>query len=130
MFEDVHPTLDGLVRKGFKIAIRSNSAQPYGAVIEKLLPQYEVIKILSYEVGAIKPEPEIYTKIVNKGGVAPHEILFVGDTLMGDLDMDLERCIYSEREGHAQKLFGLLVKLFTNFSFSKHHVSPPLLLHI
>lgn len=35
--------------------------------------------ILSYEVGLMKPEPEIYEAAIKKAGVAPHEIFFTDD---------------------------------------------------
>ena len=73
-----------LKRRGTLIAICSNLAAPYGAAIERLLPQNELIKCLSYQVGHIKPEPEIYAEIINKSGVQAADILFVGDTFLAD----------------------------------------------
>lgn len=84
LFDDVISTLDFLVGKNIPLAICSNLAKPYGCVIKKLMPQYSFIECLSYEVGAIKPDPAIYKKLVNLSGVAPNKILFVGDTLLAD----------------------------------------------
>lgn len=86
LFEDVHPVFEALENRGIKIAVCSNLAKPYGAVIEKLLSKYKLINCLSYEVGAIKPEFEIYEDIVGKSRVMPNNILFVGDTFLADVD--------------------------------------------
>lgn len=86
LFDDVIPTLHALTDKGISLAICSNLAKPYGAVIDRLLPQFDFIQCLSYEVGAIKPEHEIYDGIVTKSGVSAEQILFVGDTLLADYE--------------------------------------------
>lgn len=86
LFDDVIPTLHALTDKGIPLAICSNLAKPYGAVIDRLLPQFNFIQCLSYEVGAIKPEYEIYDGIVTKSGVPAEQILFVGDTLLADYE--------------------------------------------
>jgi HAD superfamily hydrolase (TIGR01549 family) len=86
LFDDVIPTLHALTDKGISLAICSNLAKPYSAVIDRLLPQFDFIQCLSYEVGAIKPEHEIYDGIVTKSGVSAEQILFVGDTLLADYE--------------------------------------------
>lgn len=40
---------------------------------------------LSYQVGAIKPNPRIYQSLLDQIGCAVHEVLFVGDTLLADV---------------------------------------------
>lgn len=42
LFDDVIPTLNALQSRGIKIAICSNLAQPYGAVIDRLLANSDV----------------------------------------------------------------------------------------
>jgi FMN phosphatase YigB (HAD superfamily) len=61
-------------------------AKPYGAVIDKLLPQFNLARHLSYEIGAIKPDREIYESIVMGTGLAPGQILFIGDTSLADYE--------------------------------------------
>lgn len=41
---------------------------------------------MSYEVGFIKPEPEIYRAVTEIVQVAPAECLFVGDNLLADYE--------------------------------------------
>lgn len=59
VYEDVIPTLMELKELGFKLALCSNLAKPYGEALSSLLPYFDV-SILSYEVGEIKPNTQIY----------------------------------------------------------------------
>lgn len=86
LFDDVLPTLETLVGMDIAIGICSNLASPYGEVIERLLPEFTFIKSLSYEAGAIKPEPAIYDDIVMKSGIPIPQTWFFGDTWLADYD--------------------------------------------
>ncbi|WP_255477840.1 HAD family hydrolase [Cellvibrio sp. KY-YJ-3] len=86
LFDDVLPALDILAKQGIPLAICSNLAKPYGVVIDKLLPQFKFSRHLSYEIGAIKPDREIYESIVAGTGSAPGQILFIGDTCLADYE--------------------------------------------
>ena len=86
LFDDVLPTLDLLANQGIPLAICSNLANPYGEVIDKLLLQFNFARYLSYEIGAIKPDSAIYESIVTGTGIAPGQILFIGDTLLADYE--------------------------------------------
>jgi HAD superfamily hydrolase (TIGR01549 family) len=106
LFDDVIPTLHALTEKGIPLAICSNLAKPYGAVIDRLLPQFNFIQCLSYEVGAIKPEYEIYDGIVTKSGISAKQILFVGDTLLADYEGPIKygfKALHLLREGKSEK---------------------------
>jgi HAD superfamily hydrolase (TIGR01549 family) len=84
LFDDVIPTLEKLQSLRIPIAICSNLAQPYGVVIDRLLPQMELHRFLSYEVGFIKPEPLMYHRIVTDLCVDSAQCLFIGDTVIAD----------------------------------------------
>lgn len=86
LFDDVLPTLNALANQGVVFAICSNLAKPYGVVIDRLLPQFNFDRHLSYEIGAIKPDREIYESIVTGTGLAREQILFIGDTLLADYE--------------------------------------------
>jgi FMN phosphatase YigB (HAD superfamily) len=86
LFEDVLPTLNQLIDWQLPLAVCSNLAQPYGEVIERLLPQIPLLKCLSYEVGYIKPEREIYGWLTEQADVTPDQCLFVGDTWLADYE--------------------------------------------
>lgn len=86
LFDDVLPTINKLASLNIPIVICSNLAQPYGRAFDLLLPDLPALKCLSYEVGAIKPEAEIYQWIINRSGVSAEHCLFVGDTKIADYD--------------------------------------------
>jgi len=86
LFDDVLPALNALANRGVPFAICSNLARPYGVVIDKLLSQFNFDRHLSYEIGAIKPDREIYESILKGKGLVPGQILFIGDTLLADYE--------------------------------------------
>lgn len=86
LFDDVIPVLKQLTSSGIPVAICSNLAQPYGSAINILLPDFKFINCLSYEVGYIKPEKEIYEWIIKRSKFTPEQCLFVGDTLIADYE--------------------------------------------
>ena len=86
LFEDVEVILNRLVQAGVQIAVCSNLAQPYGAVVDRLLSQFDLIRCLSYQVGCIKPDDEIYAWLVRESGVPKEEVVFVGDNLVADYE--------------------------------------------
>jgi len=84
LFDDVTNTLNDLQSRGIHVGLCSNLAQPYGIAIEKLLSELDAKKFLSYELGTIKPEPQIYKEILSSFNCAPEECLFVGDSFEAD----------------------------------------------
>ena len=86
LFEDVIPTLQILKDLGFKIALCSNLAKPYGDKLKTILPKnlFDVL-VLSYEVDAIKPEISIYETLRTKLDCQMDEALFIGDNPILDV---------------------------------------------
>jgi HAD superfamily hydrolase (TIGR01549 family) len=84
LFDDVIPTLNALQFRGIRIGLCSNLAQPYGAVIGKLLADFDLEQFLSYELGTIKPEAQIYESILDRFHCEPEQCLFIGDTFEAD----------------------------------------------
>lgn len=84
LFDDVIPTLNALQSRGIRIGLCSNLAQPYGAVIGRLLADFNLEQFLSYELGAIKPEAQIYESILSRFNCEPDQCLFIGDTFEAD----------------------------------------------
>ena len=66
--------------EGYKIALCSNLALDYGDPLLELLPETPDKTILSYKVGYIKPEHQIYQSVCDSLGLPPEAILFSGDT--------------------------------------------------
>jgi HAD superfamily hydrolase (TIGR01549 family) len=84
LFDDVIPTLNALQSCGIRIGLCSNLAKPYGAVIGKLLAEFNLEQFLSYELAVIKPEAQIYESILDRFNCEPEQCLFIGDTFEAD----------------------------------------------
>lgn len=79
-------TLQILKEHGYKIALCSNLAKPYGEQLKKILPNLFDVVVFSYEVGAIKPEQEIYGVIQSFFCCEFSEMLFIGDHPVLDVE--------------------------------------------
>ena len=84
LFPEVELTLRKLRAAGKRIAVCSNLAHEYGQVVRHLLPNLDCY-VLSYEVGAAKPDPAIYAAVCESLGSRPRDVLFVGDSKRCDL---------------------------------------------
>lgn len=89
LYDDTVSTLQILKEKGFKLALCSNLALPYGEQLRKLLPDFFDAVVFSYEVGAIKPEPQIHEVIQAYFGCEFSEMLFIGDNPILDVETPL-----------------------------------------
>jgi HAD superfamily hydrolase (TIGR01509 family) len=84
-FPDTRPTLEALRAAGVKIGVVSNAGwdvriQFVAAGIHDLVDAYA----LSYEVGVIKPDPELFRRPCQELGVEPGRVVMVGDTPIPD----------------------------------------------
>lgn len=74
-----------LQRLGLKVAVCSNLAMQYGDALVGCLPTASDALVLSFEVGLMKPQAEIYQLVCRQLGLAPDQVLFVGDNLEADV---------------------------------------------
>ncbi|HEV7318791.1 MAG TPA: HAD-IA family hydrolase [Ensifer sp.] len=74
-----------LERLGLKVAVCSNLATQYGDALVGCLPKASDALVLSFEVGLMKPQAEIYRLVCRQLGLAPDQVLFVGDSLEADV---------------------------------------------
>jgi HAD superfamily hydrolase (TIGR01509 family) len=80
LWEDSVPVMRELRRRGLPIAIVSNCDHSTRPVLERLGLDDEVdAVILSFEIGAAKPSPEIYRVALERLDVEPGHALFVDD---------------------------------------------------
>ncbi|WP_338562756.1 HAD family hydrolase [Acinetobacter sp. KS-LM10] len=84
-FDDSIPMLLELKKLGYKLAVCSNAATPYGERAQHLLPPLDTYA-WSFQVGANKPDPTIYRYFLNQLKCQPNEVLFIGDTQLADVD--------------------------------------------
>jgi glucose-1-phosphatase len=98
----VVPIVAHLRAAGYRLGILSNTCAPHWqyvsdgryAIIAKLFDPC----ILSYRVGAMKPEPEIYRAASEAAGVAPQELFFTDDrqtNVDGALAAGLDAVLYT-----------------------------------
>jgi putative hydrolase of the HAD superfamily len=74
-------TLKKLKNQGYKLYILSNF---HKAAFEKVFNKYDWFNnfdggLISYETHLLKPEPEIYQRLIEKCGIVPEESMFIDD---------------------------------------------------
>ena len=80
LWDDSIPTLRELGRRGIRTAVVSNCDHATRPIVDDLGLEREVDAImLSFEVGAAKPDPGIYRAALDALGARPEEALFVDD---------------------------------------------------
>jgi HAD superfamily hydrolase (TIGR01509 family) len=85
VYPDAIPTLTALRARGVRTAVVSNVGFDLRPVLDGLglLAHLDAV-VLSYEAGAVKPEPAIFTAACEAVGVAPADALMVGDHAAAD----------------------------------------------
>ncbi len=86
IFPDVLDTLDALKSRGLRIGVLSNAPTD----MPRLLSRLGIAPLLDYEVvsateGVKKPDRRIFEVAVERAGVAPDEIVHVGDMYLEDI---------------------------------------------
>ena len=89
LYKDTIPTLRKLKSLGFKLALCSNLAKPYGEKLKVIFPSSFDAVFLSYEVGVIKPERHIYEAILKQFSCQMSDVLFVGDHPILDVEVPI-----------------------------------------
>jgi putative hydrolase of the HAD superfamily len=86
IFEDVLPALDALADCGLKLGIISNWDERLRPLLDRLglLHRFAAV-VVSCEVGATKPAPELFQRAARNLGVLPAELLHVGDSQAFDV---------------------------------------------
>lgn len=97
--EDIHHQLDSITlypdfistiyllrAKWYRTAVVSNLSKPYEYPLTHLLPK-DIFdyKILSFEVGSIKPNIQIFQKLKDISWLQSDDIVMVGDSLSSDV---------------------------------------------
>lgn len=87
---DAAGLLDGVRARGLATAVVANTFDPPGLFRADLAAQgigeRADAVVLSCELGVRTPHPAVYTAVAGVLGVAPGEVLFVGDTVATDVD--------------------------------------------
>jgi FMN phosphatase YigB (HAD superfamily) len=86
LFEEVPAALAALAECGLKVWVASNLAPPYAGPLRGLLAGLVEGFSLSFEVGAVKPEPAIFAHACAGLGLPPGQVLMVGDSARADVE--------------------------------------------
>jgi FMN phosphatase YigB (HAD superfamily) len=85
LFPEVLDVLSWLRNEGYKISVVSNLALPYAGPAQQLLSTHVDAEVWSFQVGTMKPDPQIYKIVSDQLLIPPQELLFVGDNLICDV---------------------------------------------
>jgi len=77
---EVMALIDELTRR-YRLFLLSNTNPLHYAHVAKILPVLQKMeeRILSYEVGFLKPSPLIYQAVLQRAGLPPQEVLYIDD---------------------------------------------------
>lgn len=83
----------------------------HGRIDHSPLAPYLTGLLISTEIGAPKPAPDMYYRALEMAGVQPHEALMIGDSLTSDIqgaiNAGVPACWYNPK--HAQKPAGMKI---------------------
>ncbi len=85
LYPDVLQNIARLRGAGHKIVVCSNLAFEYCATVRQLLPVLDEF-VFSCEVGAAKPQPQIYEEACQRLRCRPKDVLFIGDSKRADFE--------------------------------------------
>jgi putative hydrolase of the HAD superfamily len=86
LYEDVLPCLRLLAAAGVRGALISNTARDLREAVAHFgLSSFIGTAVASSEVGAMKPDPRIFTVALARAGVAPEDAVMVGDNYYDDV---------------------------------------------
>ena len=116
LYEDTISTLKNLQNSGYKIALCSNLAMPYGEQLKKLLPNLFDFIVFSYDVNHIKPEQQIYEMVQAHFNCDMPEMLFIGDNPILDVEKPISLGISARiiNRHQEQNLFDVLGDLISS----------------
>ncbi len=79
-FEDVRPTLEHLRDQGYRLGVISNFEPWLEALLARLaLDELLPLRVISGIEGVEKPDPAIFRLAIERSGLAPEEMVYVGD---------------------------------------------------
>lgn len=84
-YSDAAPCLAALQDMGVRTILLSNTGIDIGPVVERegLAPYLDAV-VMSFRIGAVKPEPDAFRQAMATVGTVPTHTLMVGDNLLAD----------------------------------------------
>lgn len=85
VYPDAVPVIEALAGDGYRVGVLSNIAFDIRPAFARWgIDDLVSVFALSYEIGAVKPEPEIFRYAVTELGVTPERTLMIGDSDIAD----------------------------------------------
>ena len=85
-FDDTLPALEGLRERGYRLGIITNLRADLGPLVKRAgLEACLEFCVNSTLAGSEKPHPPIFQEAIRRAGVAPEEILHIGDQVRSDV---------------------------------------------
>lgn len=85
LYTDVLPALEALKKRGVRIGCVSNEDGYLGSFFTQFgIAEYFEIILTSGQVGCEKPSPRIFEEALTRCHLVANEVVFVGDSLIGD----------------------------------------------
>jgi HAD superfamily hydrolase (TIGR01493 family) len=85
-YDDTAVVLADLQSAGIRIAVLSNVGVPVQHVLDREgISPYADVTVLSWQVGTVKPEPQIFERALTELGLHADEVLMVGDSGKDDV---------------------------------------------
>ena len=86
LYPDFNGIIDYLKSKWYKTAVVSNLAQPYEEPLRRLVKEWSFdYEALSFNVGAMKPSPEIFEYLKKQSWIEFDDMVLVWDSLKSDV---------------------------------------------
>lgn len=86
LFDDVAEVLERLAQRGFRLGLVSNFAPTLRDILTaRGIAHYFDPLVVSTEAGLEKPNPAIFKLALELAGLAPHEVLYIGDHETNDI---------------------------------------------
>lgn len=86
LFDDVKESLERFKRSGYRLGVVSNFAPTLKSILRHkgILDYFDPV-VVSTEVGLEKPNPAIFRLALERAGLEPREVLYVGDHDKNDI---------------------------------------------
>ena len=83
---EIYELLPQFRAAGYTLAVLSNRRSPFDDIMDELsLTEHFDAVMFAGEVGSWKPNPEVFTPLLERFGLAPEETLYVGDNYYADV---------------------------------------------
>ena len=104
-FQDTMPALESLRERGYRLGVITNLRADLGPLIRRAgLEGILDFSVTSVQAGIEKPHPPIFQEALRRAGVAPEDVLHIGDQVRSDVagarDMGMQAALLDRGGWH------------------------------